>query len=668
MTFKSEIRIAFYGLIAFFMLTGLVSEAQTNKPCVFFIGDSTVKNGSGDGKNGQWGWGDQIANYFDTARVDVVNKARGGRSSRTYIAEGLWDELLPKIKKGDFVLIQFGHNDGSPVNDTLRARGTIKGIGNESQEIDNFITKKHETVYTFGWYLRKYVADIKAKGATPVLVSPIPRDNFDHGKTRRNADNYGGWTRQVALSEKVPFIDLNEMVASEYDRIVTKYGQAVIDSVYFFGDHTHTSLTGAKLNARQVVKAIGALENCSLKNYLLDRTYVLQGQKDTGISVQPVDVYSPEKGYGYDLGTKPGDPAFFFSVDLPEGNYEVTVVLGDRGKKSETTVRAESRRLFLEKIKTKKGKFSEQSFVVNIRNKHISPFKDVRIKAREMHKLNWDDKLTLEFNGVNPSVQSIRVRPATDVPTVFICGNSTVVDQDEEPWAGWGQMIPRFFDQGIAFANYAESGEAANTFIAAGRLEKLLTQAKAGDYLLVEFGHNDQKQKGEGIGPWDSFTRNLNIFITEARKRGMHPVLLTPVQRRNFDENGKIVNTHLEYPDAIRKLAADAQVPLIDLHSMTKILYEAWGVSASTGAFVHYPAGTFPGQKTDLKDNTHFNAYGGYEIARCVIEGMRENNLEHIMKHLRREIRPFNPSKPDKMESFSLPVSPFSAVEKPDGN
>jgi lysophospholipase L1-like esterase len=642
---SKKTNITLTALIGCLLLLGFTGKTE-HKPKVVFIGDSTVKNGSGDGRNKQWGWGDRIACYFDTAEISVVNRAHGGRSSRTFISEGKWDAVLETLNAGDFVLIQFGHNDTSPINDTLRARGTVKGIGDETQEIVNLLTHKPEIVHSFGWYLRKYVADTKAKGAMPILVSPVPRNNVKDGKIIRNTENYGGWTRQIAESENIPFIDLNKLSADELDKIIEKYGQTVIDSTYFYGDHTHTSLTGAKLNARQVISGIRSLENCSLKNYLLDRTYTL----------------------GVDFQIQPDDKPFIFSTGLPEGNYDVTLLPGHPDKASETTVRGESRRLFLEKIKTGKGKTGEQSFTVNIRNKHISPAKDVRLKTREQDKLNWDDKLNLEFTGVNPCVQSIRIRAAEKSPTVFLCGNSTVVDQDNEPWCGWGQMIPRFFGQGIAFANYAESGESANTFISAGRLEKLLTQADAGDYLFVEFGHNDQKQTGEGIGPWTSFTESLKTFIVEARKRGMHPVLLTPVQRRRFDEKGKIINTHGEYPDAVRKLAENEKVPLIDLHQMSRILYETLGEKNSVKAFVHYPAGTFPGQGKALEDNTHFNAYGGYEIARCVIEGLRQNGLSDILQYLRPDVQPFNPQKPDDIRKFSLPLSPFIEFEKPDGN
>ena len=159
-------------------------------------------------------------------------------------------------------------------------------------------------------------------------------------------------------------------------------------------------------------------------------------------------------------------------------------------------MRAESRRLFLENISTRKGEFLTYRFTVNKRNTIISDGEKVQIKEREKNKLNWDDKLTFEFNGDAPCLASLKIEPVNDVVTVFLAGNSTVVDQDNEPWASWGQMIPRFFDEHVCFANYAESGERADTFIKAGRLKKALTQMKEGDYMFIEFGHNDQKLKG----------------------------------------------------------------------------------------------------------------------------------------------------------------------------
>lgn len=156
--------------------------------------------------------------------------------------------------------------------------------------------------------------------------------------------------------------------------------------------------------------------------------------------------------------------------------------------------------MFLNRIPTRKGEFKTFTFVINKRNTVIDGEEKVRIKLREKNKLNWDDKLTLEFNGSAPCVANIKIERADNVPTVFLAGNSTVVDQDNEPWASWGQMIPAFFNDRVCFANYAESGERADTFIKAGRLKKALTQMKPGDYMFIEFGHNDQKLKGPGKG------------------------------------------------------------------------------------------------------------------------------------------------------------------------
>lgn len=369
--------------------------------------------------------------------------------------------------------------------------------------------------------------------------------------------------------------------------------------------------------------------------------------------------------YAFDF-TKEKAPVEGISVDVPDGNYRITIKIGSAKKAGSTTVRGESRRLFIENLPTKKGEIVERTFVVNKRNTQISGDEYVKIKPREAHKLNWDDKLSLEFSGDAPQIVSLTIEKADDVTTVFLCGNSTVVDQDNEPWAGWGQMIPRFFDDRVAFANYAESGESANTFIAAGRLKKLLTQTKAGDYIFIEFGHNDQKQKGPGKGAYYSYMTSLKTFIDEARLRGANPVLVTPTQRRSF-KDGKIIDTHEDYPEAMKWLAQKEHIPLVDLHAMTRTLYEAIGVEASVKAFVHYPANTFPNQPDALADNTHFNPYGAYQIAKCVIEGIKTLQLP-LTKHIRADYVPYSPDKPDAIDAFHWVPAKSAEVEKPDGN
>jgi rhamnogalacturonan acetylesterase len=235
-------------------------EAQTSTPTLFIIGDSTVKNSEPNIK----GWGDMIPDSFDQTKIKVVNRARGGRSSRTFQTEGLWDQVRSELKRGDFLLIQFGHNDGGPINDESRARGSLPGTGDELQEITNRVTRRYEMVHTFGWYMKRYIKDAKARGVTVIVVSPVPRNIWIEGKVERVDDTFGGWSKDAANDEHAFFIDLNGIVARKYESI----GQEKIAKDYFFGDHTHTSPTGALLNAQSVVEGLRSLKNCPLTSYL----------------------------------------------------------------------------------------------------------------------------------------------------------------------------------------------------------------------------------------------------------------------------------------------------------------------------------------------------------------------------------------------------------------
>jgi rhamnogalacturonan acetylesterase len=247
------------------VLSLLVCSTAQNKqtPVVWLIGDSTVKNGSGKGQDGLWGWGDFLHEQFDTTKIHIENRARGGRSSRTYQTEGLWDEVLARLKPGDYVIMQFGHNDAGPVNDTIRARGSIKGIGEETEEIDNMITKKHEIIHTYGWYIRKYINDTKGKGAIPVVCSPVARNDWKDGKVTRST-GYAEWAASVAKSEDAFYIDLNELVAAKYEQL----GADVVTTKLFLKDHTHTTEEGAKINAALVGGAIRMEKKLSLRKYL----------------------------------------------------------------------------------------------------------------------------------------------------------------------------------------------------------------------------------------------------------------------------------------------------------------------------------------------------------------------------------------------------------------
>jgi lysophospholipase L1-like esterase len=229
--------------------------ANPKVPTLFLIGDSTVRNGHGDGANGQWGWGEPIVDYFDSTKINVVNRAVGGLSSRTYYTQGHWERVKAMLKPGDFVIMQFGHNDGGPLDDPARARGTIKGSGDEIKEIDNPITKQHEVVHTYGWYLKKFIAEARAAGATPIVCSLIPRKTWKDGKIARSSESYGKWAVEVATSESALFVDLNEIIARRYDAL----GPEKVEPL--FGDeHTHTSRAGAELNAECVIAGLKALK------------------------------------------------------------------------------------------------------------------------------------------------------------------------------------------------------------------------------------------------------------------------------------------------------------------------------------------------------------------------------------------------------------------------
>jgi lysophospholipase L1-like esterase len=401
------------------------------------------------------------------------------------------------------------------------------------------------------------------------------------------------------------------------------------------------------------------------------------------IAVLPTDVYSKEKGFGFDFDTKvsavnrngknaltndlvKSSSPFYFSVALPEGNYKVTVTLGDQKEASLTTIKAESRRLMLEDVKTKPGELVTKTFIVNIKDRNISGGQVVGLKPRELTKLDWDDKLTLEFDH-QTALCALEITKVEDQITVFLAGNSTVVNQDNEPWGSWGQMIPRFFKPGVAIANHAESGLTLGSFLGSRRLAKILSVMKPGDYLFIEFGHNDQKDKGPNDGAYKSYTERLNTFVMEVKKKGGIPVIVTSTSRRSFGPEGKIVNSLGDFPDAARKAARANNVALIDLNAMTTELFNTLGPEASKKAFVFYPANSYPEQTTALADNTHFNPYGAYEIAKCIILGIKGQKLG-IAKYLVDDLPAFNPAKPDDVNQWHWPESPRSSIVKPDGN
>jgi lysophospholipase L1-like esterase len=391
------------------------------------------------------------------------------------------------------------------------------------------------------------------------------------------------------------------------------------------------------------------------------------------LQVLPETVYSRTRGYGFEPGAKisctdrgdknplrgdfcTADQPFFFSVALPEGNYKVTVTLGDAQGESTTTIKTELRRLMLERVQTPRGKFETRTFLVNIRTPAIAGNGEVKLKDREKttEAWAWDEKLTLEFNNTRPCVCGLEISRIDNVPTIYILGDSTVCDQPREPYNSWGQMLPRFFNAGVVIANHAESGESLKSSIGARRLDKVLSLMKPGDYLFIQFGHNDEKEKGEGVGAFTTYKEDLKRFVIEARRKGGIAVLITPVQRRTFDAAGKITNSHGDYPAAVRQVAEEEKVPLIDLHAMSTRFYEALGPERLKLAFKD-------------GDATHHNSYGSYELAKCVVAGIRLNKLG-LVKYLVNDVPAFDPANPDPIEAFKVPASPELTTTKPLGS
>ena len=392
--------------------------------------------------------------------------------------------------------------------------------------------------------------------------------------------------------------------------------------------------------------------------------------------VPPTERYSDERGYGFEgagevrsvNGSATSDQPFFFSVRVPEGNHRVTVTLAGGDQGSTATVKAEARRLMLERVAVPAGEQVTRTFTVNVRGPKLPGGQEVNTKDSERTSATWDDKLTLEFNGDRPALAALAVEPAPDAVTVFVAGDSTVVDGRREPWSGWGQMLPRFFGPDVAVANYAESGRSLRSFRGDRRLDKILASMKPGDYLFIQFGHNDMKEKGEGVGAFTSFAADLKSYVAAARERGATPVLVTPMHRRRFDDQGKTQNSHGDYPEAVRRVAVEEKAPLIDLHATSAKLYDALGVERSTKAFVFYPANTFPDQAEELKDNSHHNPYGAYQLAKCVVEGIRSSGLP-LASQLAPGLEPYDPSKPDPADQWVWPATPSAAAtEKPEGS
>jgi lysophospholipase L1-like esterase len=404
-----------------------------------------------------------------------------------------------------------------------------------------------------------------------------------------------------------------------------------------------------------IILAAGCAAVCAQTSYKFN----FGGKAEAGwTQVSPTTAYSDQAGYGFEPGATPaavGNDAlganqpFYFSVKEPEGNYQVTVTFGSASATSDNTVKAELRRLMLEKIHTDAGQSVTRSFVVNVRVPQY-PGGQVRLKApREttQEARAWDDKLTIEFNhdDANSAVSKIEIQKV-DAPTIYILGDSTVCDQSGEPFNSWGQMLPRWFGPGVAIANHAESGETLASSIGEKRFAKVYSLLKPGDYVFMQFAHNDMKNNAPGA--LDKYKSDYVMVIGEIRAKGAIPVVVAAMER----SSGVNTDTLKGYPAAALETAAAQNAASIDLHSMSQKFYQALG----------------PDVKKAFADGvTHHNNYGSYELSKLIVMGIKADKLD-IAKFIVPDFKDFDPSHPDSMATFKFAASPGRAAQRPLGD
>ncbi len=287
----------------------------------------------------------------------------------------------------------------------------------------------------------------------------------------------------------------------------------------------------------------------------------------------------------------------------------------------------------LGEVLTGPGEFAEAAIAVNLRTARLMPPPPtapgadcVVLKDSEKTGRDWADRLSLLFSGPHPRVSALEIEAADELPVIYLAGDSTVADQESPPYASWGQMLPAFFGPGVVVANHAESGETLKSFISGLRLAKVLERMKPGDYLFIQFGHNDQKAEWPQtyLDAQTTYRAYLAVYIAEARQRGAIPVLVTSCERCRFDSGRRIIPSHGRYPDAVRALAAEEGVSLIDLEKMSRDFYESMGPDQTPRAFA------MPG------DYTHHNEFGAMWLAACVASAVRNSGLP-LAVHMRED-------------------------------
>ncbi|AIQ49163.1 GDSL family lipase [Paenibacillus sp. FSL R7-0273] len=348
--------------------------------------------------------------------------------------------------------------------------------------------------------------------------------------------------------------------------------------------------------------------------------------------VSAADSYDAAKGYGFTDVSQvtehvrgeqqlTGDFVIPFNTaflaDVEDGNYIVSILTGDEAAPSCTSLKTNGERLILNSYRTVAGQVSREMFGVNVRG----------------------GQLKLRFGGVAPRINALEITKTSEQITVYLAGDSTVTDVGDEkgfPFSGWGQMLQYFFKHDVTVANHAVGGRSSKSFIGENRLQPILDEIKEGDYLFIQFGHNDQKSdEARHTDPLTTYPEHLRQYIDGARAKQAIPVLVTSVHRRYFDAAGKLTDTHGAYLEAVRKLAEEEEVPLIDLAEKSRRLFEEAGPEATKSIFLWGAPGEWMNHPGGTVDNTHFQERGSLRIAELVVQGIRELGLQKLIMFLR---------------------------------
>jgi lysophospholipase L1-like esterase len=353
----------------------------------------------------------------------------------------------------------------------------------------------------------------------------------------------------------------------------------------------------------------------------------------------------------------------YFSVNVPEGTYTVTFTIGDPADTANTTIKAESRRLLVHNLRTAAGEIVTRAFTVMRRDPAITPTRSVSLDysyGRENPAicLGWDRKLTFEFNGPRPAIAGLEIAKVDTGVTLHLAGNSTMVEQEDVPWASWGQMAPVFFNANVVVNDLAQSGLTSANFIAQRRLEKICSVMKPGDYLFYEFGHNDSKNTG-----WESsMASTMRAFRDSAEAHNATMVFVTPVPRRGDSDTATSVGGSAEL---VRATARTLGVKLLDLNALFMRCKAALG-NNSAMAYAHFAANALWPDQPAINDDTHFSDYGAYEVARCFVQnGLKSTGLAVYKRLLDTTV--FNPAQPDIPATWKLGVSLDTVFRHPSG-